>query len=126
MKLQLNPSKIPGCYEIQPAVFKDERGHFVKVFHEDTFKRHHLETDFTEEYYSVSLKNVLRGLHFQLPPKDHTKMVYCVEGEVIDVVVDLRIGSPTYGEFELFQLSAEKANIIYIPPGLAHGFWVNE
>lgn len=81
-------------------------------------------TCFPEEYYSVSHKNVLRGMHFQSPPKEHTKLVYCVFGEVIDAVVDLRIGSPAYGKFELFDLSAEKANIIYISPGLAHGFYV--
>ena len=86
------------------------------------FAAHGLETKFTEEYYSVSHKNVVRGMHFQLPPMDHVKMVYCVEGEVMDAVVDLRVGSPTYGQYVLFELSAEKANSIYIPKGMAHGF----
>ena len=124
MKLTINSTKIPDCYELQPAIFKDERGSFVKTFHEDVFKSHQLETHFPEEYYSVSVKNVLRGLHFQLPPQEHTKLVYCVQGQVLDVVVDLRLGSPTYGQFETFAVSAEKANLIYIPPGLAHGFYV--
>lgn len=117
-------TNIPQCYELQPSVFKDERGHFVKIFHENIFKDNQLETKFSEEYYSVSCRQVLRGLHFQLPPQDHTKMVYCVEGKVRDVVVDLRINSPTYGHHQIFELSAKKANIIYIPPGLAHGFYV--
>lgn len=98
------------------------RGRFVKVFHKQTFAEKGLETHFAEEYYSISHKNVIRGLHFQLPPMDHVKMVYCVQGEVLDVVLDLRVGSPTYGEHVLFELSAAKANSIYIPKGMAHGF----
>ena len=120
----LKPSKLAGCFELQPIVFEDVRGRFVKVFHEQAFAAQGLETGFAEEYYSVSHKNVLRGMHFQLPPMDHVKIVYCVEGEVMDVVVDLRAGSPTYGHFDLFELSATKANSLYIPKGLAHGFYV--
>jgi len=119
---ELKPSKIEGCFEMQPKVMRDDRGRFVKVFHEQEFSAQGLETKFVEEYYSVSHKNVIRGLHFQLPPMDHVKLVYCVEGEVMDVVIDLRVGSPTYGQYELFELSAEKANSIYIPKEMAHGF----
>ena len=124
MELEVKNTKIPGCFEFVPKIFKDERGVFVKTFHENTFKERGLETYFTEEYYSFSHKGVLRGLHFQLPPADHVKLVYCPYGRVLDAVVDLRVGSPTYGNFETFELSAEKANIIYIPKGLAHGFYV--
>lgn len=120
----LKPSQIEGCFEMQPKVMGDERGRFVKVFHEQAFSAQGLETKFAEEYYSVSHKNVIRGLHFQLPPMDHVKMVYCVAGEVLDVVVDLRVGSPTYGQHAMFELSAAKANSIYIPKGMAHGFCV--
>lgn len=120
----LKKSKIKGCFELQPEVFNDVRGRFVKVFHEQEFLSLGLEANFAEEYYSVSNKNVIRGMHFQLPPMDHVKMVYCVEGEVVDAVVDLRVGSPTYGQFELFELTASKANSIYIPKGMAHGFLV--
>lgn len=122
--MRINQTKIPGCYEITPVLFKDERGVFVKTFHQDIFANNKLETNFAEDYYSFSHQGVLRGLHFQIPPKDHTKLVYCVSGEVIDAVVDLRIGSPTFGEFETFNLNAEKGNMIYIPSGLAHGFYV--
>lgn len=122
--MQINKTRIPGCYEITPLIFKDERGIFVKTFHQEVFAQNRLETHYAEEYYSSSHQDVLRGLHFQIPPKDHTKLVYCIAGEVIDAVVDLRIGSPTYGEFETFKLNAEKGNMIYIPPGLAHGFYV--
>jgi dTDP-4-dehydrorhamnose 3,5-epimerase len=120
----LKPSKISGCFELQPKVFEDTRGRFVKVFHDKTFATQGLETNFSEEFYSVSHKNVIRGLHFQLPPMDGIKMVYCVAGKILDAVVDLRVGSPTYGQFELFKLSSTKANIVYIPKGVAHGFCV--
>jgi len=119
---ELKPSKLPGCFELQPKAFEDARGKFVKVFHERMFAEKGLVTNFAEEYYSISHKNVIRGMHFQLPPMDHVKMVYCVQGEVLDAVVDLRVGSPTYGEHALFELSATKANSIYIPKGMAHGF----
>lgn len=118
----VRPSKLAGCVELQPRVMDDARGRFVKVFHEEAFAQAGLATAFAEEYYSVSRQGVIRGLHFQLPPMDHVKMVYCVAGEVLDAVLDLRLGSPTYGEVALFSLSAEKANSIYIPKGMAHGF----
>jgi dTDP-4-dehydrorhamnose 3,5-epimerase len=121
---EIKESQLKGCYVLQPKAFDDARGRFVKVFHESAFEELGLETVFVEDYYSVSYQNVIRGLHFQLPPMDHTKMVYCVEGEVLDAVVDLRVGSPTYGQFELFELTAANANIIYIPKGMAHGFCV--
>ena len=124
MQADIRESKIQGCSELLPLVRRDDRGAFIKTFHKELFIKHGLETEFAEEYYSVSTKGVLRGLHFQTPPCDHTKMVYCVDGEVIDVVVDLRVGSPTYGEFEIFNLNSDKANIIYIPKGMAHGFYV--
>jgi dTDP-4-dehydrorhamnose 3,5-epimerase len=121
--VQLIETSIPGCYEIIPKVFTDLRGKFVKTFHKDLFAEKNLETDFAEEFYSTSKHRVLRGLHFQLPPHDHVKLVYCIYGEVLDVLVDLRLGSPVYGLPIQFQLSAEKANILYIPEGIAHGFY---
>jgi len=124
MSFDVNPQGIPGCYEVCPKIFTDERGLFVKTFHHDLFAAHGLETRFAEEYYSFSRQRVLRGLHFQLPPRDHVKLVYCVAGEVLDAVVDLRVGSPTYGTHETIVLSARKANMLYIPAGVAHGFYV--
>ena len=122
--MELRKTSIPGCFEIFPKVLQDERGFFVKTFHEGLFAENGLATHFAEEYYTFSRRNVLRGLHFQLPPHDHAKLVYCIAGEVLDAVVDLRVGSPVYGRFETFTLSAEKSNMIYIPSGLAHGFYV--
>ncbi len=115
---------IYGCFELEPAIFGDTRGKLVKIFHEDTFLDLGLETNFTEEYYSVSKKNVLRGLHFQLPPFDHVKCVTCLSGKIFDVVVDLRKNSPTYKQNFSLELDAEKGNMLYIPKGLAHGFYV--
>ena len=122
--MELRETKISGCYELFPRILEDNRGYFVKTFHEDWFKQHQLETHFAEEYFSLSHQGVIRGLHFQVPPHEHTKIVYCVQGNVTDVVLDLRKESPTYGQFETFSLSAERANLVYISPGLAHGFEV--
>lgn len=116
------PSILSGCHAIQPHVIDDARGRFVKVYHQEAFAEAGMETSFAEEYYSHSRRGVIRGLHFQTPPHDHVKMVYCVHGEVFDVVLDLRVGSPTYGKTATFHLSADKANYLYIPKGLAHGF----
>jgi dTDP-4-dehydrorhamnose 3,5-epimerase len=121
--VQVKGTTIPGCYEIIPQKFIDHRGCFVKTFQQDFFAEHGLETHVAEEYYSLSHQGVLRGLHFQLPPAHHTKLVYCISGEVIDAVVDLRVGSPGYEKHQTFRLDAETANMIYIPPGLAHGFY---
>ena len=115
---------IDGCFELQPRVFKDDRGSLVKTFHEDTYVSLGLETNFTEEYYSVSKKSVLRGLHFQLPPHDHVKCVSCISGKIFDVVVDLRKKSPTYKQHFSIILDAEIGNMLYIPKGFAHGFYV--
>ena len=96
--MKIISTKISGCYEIFPIIHKDFRGVFVKTFHHPTFKKFGLNTIFKEEYYSTSYKNVIRGLHLQLPPHDHVKLIYCISGIVKDVVVDLRLGSPTYGK----------------------------
>lgn len=121
--MQIKNTFIPGCYELFTNMFKDNRGLFVKTFHSGVFEENKLETCFTEEFYTYSRRGVLRGLHFQIPPMDHDKLVYCVDGEVIDAVLDLRVGSPTYGKHVLFSLSAEKGNMIYMPRGTAHGFY---
>lgn len=113
---------LPGVRLIKPKVFEDARGDFVKTFHCGLFRD--LGIDFTpvEEFYSTSRKNVLRGMHFQLPPHDHSKLVYCIRGRVLDVLVDLRPGSPGYGCFASAELSRENRSQFYIPSGIAHGF----
>ena len=115
---------MPGVHEIRPNVQTDNRGAFVKTFHKDRFEELGLETGFVEEYHSISRKGVLRGLHFQSPPHDHVKVVYCISGVALDALVDLRLGSPTYGQYAIFELRGDQANMIYIPRGVAHGFYV--
>lgn len=119
---ELISSKIEGCFEIRPKVHNDSRGKFVKTFHYDWFAREGLNTKWYEDYYSVSKRDVIRGLHFQVPPHDHEKLVYCVSGNVFDVLVDIRNGSPTYGMAINFHLSSDAGNMVYVPRGLAHGF----
>lgn len=118
----LTETALSGCFEIRPPVFDDARGRFVKLFHREMFAERGLATDFPEQYCSLSHRGVVRGLHFQTPPHDHAKLVYCLVGEVFDVVLDLRVGSPTWGRTASLTLSAERANGLYVPKGLAHGF----
>lgn len=120
--MKIAATRLPGCFELQALVRSDERGSFVKTFHAPTFAAAGLRTDFAEEFHSVSRRGVLRGLHFQLPPREHAKLVHCPHGEVFDVAVDLRRGSPTEGEALTLHLSAAQGNALYLPPGLAHGF----
>ena len=122
--MNIKPTVIPGCFEIQPRVIKDARGRFVKTFHIEVFRQFGLNTNFMEEFYSISHQRVLRGLHFQVPPFDQCKFVYCLEGEVLDAIVDLRVGSPTFGQHAMFTLTASQANMLFIPLGVAHSFYV--
>lgn len=121
--MRILETNIPGCFEIFPKIAIDDRGMFVKTFHYDIFLQYQLETNWREEYYSISRKGVLRGMHFQTPPHDHNKLVYCTAGKVLDAVVDMRSGSPAYGQHLLTEICSEKGNMLYIPKGLAHGFY---
>ena len=113
---------LPGAKVLQPRVFQDLRGTFVKTFHTDLFSELGIPFSPQEEFYSVSRKGVLRGMHFQVPPHDHHKLVYCVKGEVLDVVVDLRRMSPSFGQSASLVLSEENRKLFFIPKGFAHGF----
>lgn len=115
-------TNIPGCLEIRPLIREDRRGRLVKVFQREAFIEMGLHTNFSEDFYSVSRRGVIRGLHFQAPPADHIKLVYCLDGTIQDAALDLRRNSPTFGQHALIQLSAEEGNMLYIPHGLAHGF----
>lgn len=122
MAFKIAGTDIKGCFELFPPVFRDKRGTFTKTFHRDEYAAHGLETDFREEYFSFSKKGVLRGLHFQTPPADHVKLVCCLEGEVLDAVVDLRRRGGSYGKWMVKKLSRKLGNVLYIPKGCAHGF----
>jgi dTDP-4-dehydrorhamnose 3,5-epimerase len=120
--MRVKPTPIPGCFELQPEIVQDRRGCFVKTVHRGEFSAYGLESDFAEQYYTISRPGVIRGLHFQVPPHAHAKLVYCVSGRALDAVLDVRAGSPTFRQHYLLELSAERSNMIYLPRGLAHGF----
>lgn len=120
--MKIEPTQISGVYEIENEQSSDNRGQFVKTYHADTFKKHGLQDDFKESFYSVSKKGVLRGMHFQLPPHDHAKLVYVVQGEILDVALDLRKQSETYGKCHSVKLSSANARSLYMAKGMAHGF----
>jgi len=122
MKFRFDPLPIPGSFLIETDILADNRGCFVKLFQSSQFSNAGLEIDFAEEYYSVSSVGVIRGLHFQIPPADHVKVVHCIYGSAFDVVVDLRVGSPTYQNSYTTVLSENDGRMIYIPRGCAHGF----
>ncbi|CNC80240.1 dTDP-4-dehydrorhamnose 3,5-epimerase [Yersinia pseudotuberculosis] len=113
---------IEGCYLIEFNKFIDSRGTFVKTFHSDFFSENGIVLDMREEFYSISAKNVIRGMHFQMPPAEHDKLVYCVNGAVLDVILDIRKDSKTYGEYFSIELSYENSLALWVPKGLAHGF----
>lgn len=123
-RLAFTPTEIPGCVEILAQRSDDLRGSFVKTFHEDVFAAAGLPGHFAEWYHTFSHRGVLRGLHFQSPPMEHGKLVWCLAGSVLDVAVDLRVGSPAFGRHVAVELTAADANGIYLPPGLAHGYLV--
>lgn len=102
--------------------FDDDRGNFTKMFHKTMLQENGIEFDLKESYFSVSKKNVIRGMHFQTPPHHHAKIVCCPKGAILDVLLDLRKDSPTYGQFISQVLSEENHKAFYIPKGFAHGF----
>jgi len=120
--MEFTETKIRGVYIIDAHSHQDDRGVFAKIFHKDEFKKKKINFTLRESFYSVSKKNVIRGMHFHLPPKDHAKLIYVTAGEILDVVLDLRNGSPTYGKHISVKLSAENRKSIFVPTGCAHGF----
>ena len=101
---------------------QDIRGSFVKTFHESSLAKQNIFFTIRESYFSLSKKDVIRGMHFQLPPWQHSKIVFCPQGAILDVIVDLRKDSPTFRQFYAQELSAENNKAYYIPEGFAHGF----
>ena len=120
--MEIIKTPFEGLFVMKTLAFKDERGGFQKLFTYDFFKENCLDTDFKEFYYSLNKKNVVRGMHFQIPPFDHTKVVYVSSGRILDVSVDIRKNSPTYGDAFSIELNSEDGRYLYIPKGFAHGF----
>ena len=115
---------LPGVWIITPTVYPDSRGWFSETYREETFREHGIETRFVQDNHSHSIRGVLRGLHYQKPPKAQGKLVSVIQGEIFDVAVDIRKGSPTYGQWVGEVLSSDTHRLLYVPAGFAHGFCV--
>ena len=115
---------IEGVVIIEPRIFKDARGYFFESFSKREFDEKVCKVEFVQDNESCSTRGVMRGLHFQRPPYSQAKLVRCVRGAVLDVAVDLRKGSPTYGKHVAVELSEENHRQFFIPQGFAHGFAV--
>lgn len=120
--MKVEKTAIEGVYILHLFNAADQRGEFVKTFHKASLSAAGLNTQFDESFYSINKKGVIRGMHFQVPPEDHDKIVYCSNGTLNDVILDIRKDSPTYGEFVKIKLSAQNHLGVYIAKGLAHGF----
>jgi len=117
-------TEISDVYIIEPSVFGDNRGYFLESFNQEKFEENVYPIKFVQDNESKSSKGVLRGLHFQKPPYSQAKLVRCIEGRVMDVAVDIRRGSPTYGKHVAVELSGENKRQLFVPRGFAHGFSV--
>ena len=123
--MKFTKTKIPDVIIIEPEVFGDERGYFVETFRSNLFAQETgIKTTFVQDNESRSTYGVLRGLHYQLPPHAQSKLVRVIEGKVLDAAVDIRKGSPTFGQHVTAELSAENKLQMFIPRGFAHGFVV--
>jgi len=121
--MEVKETFIPGLFEIQPVIHGDDRGWFIETF--NTARYENLlgrKLEFVQDNMSMSSKGILRGLHFQSPPMSQAKLVSCVSGSVLDVVVDIRSDSPSYGKHYSTVLTSDRHNQLFIPRGMAHGF----
>lgn len=122
--MKVTQTEIEGVIIIEPRVFPDSRGYFFESYNKKAFDAEVAPVDFVQDNESMSTKGVMRGLHFQCPPHAQAKLVRCVRGRVLDVAIDIRKGSPTYGRHVAVELSEENYRQIFIPRGFAHGFVV--
>ena len=120
--MEIITTKIPDLYIIKPNVFRDDRGYFFESYNKEFFLSQGIDQNFVQDNESKSNKGVLRGLHFQRPPFAQGKLVRVIKGAVLDVAVDLRKSSPTFGQWESIELSEENKMMYWVPPGFAHGF----
>lgn len=118
----IQPLPLKGAALIDLPAFSDHRGTFIKTFHQTTLSRAGIDFQLKESFFSTSKKDVIRGMHFQTPPHQHAKIVFCPAGEILDVIVDLRKDSGSYGQHYAQILSAGNHLAYYIPEGFAHGF----
>jgi len=124
--MTITPTAIPDVLMIAPCVSEDSRGYFVEAYSEQRYRDAGIVCPFVQDNESCSMKGVLRGLHYQVPPYAQAKLVRVIRGAVLDVVVDIRKGSPTFGQYVTAHISAENKRQLFIPHGFAHGFLVLE
>ncbi len=122
--MEVIKTEIEGVVIIEPRIFKDERGYFYESFSQREFEEKVCRTTFVQDNQSKSSYGVLRGLHFQKPPYSQSKLVRCIKGAVLDVAVDIRKGSPTFGKYVAVELTEENHRQFFVPRGFAHGFAV--
>jgi len=120
--MEVIKTKIPDLYIVKPAVFEDHRGYFFESYNKENFLRNGIDHNFVQDNESKSSKGVLRGLHFQEPPFAQGKLVRVMKGSVLDVAVDIRKNSPTYGKWASVELTQDNKWMYWVPPGFAHGF----
>jgi dTDP-4-dehydrorhamnose 3,5-epimerase len=120
--MDIKSTPIEGLLIIEPQVFTDPRGYFYESYNKEKFVAAGINIEFVQDNQSLSQKGIVRGLHFQAPPFDQGKLVRVIQGAVLDVAVDIRKNSPTYGQNFSIELSAQNRTMFYIPPGFAHGF----
>ena len=122
--MEVIKTEIEGVVIIEPRIFKDERGYFYESFSQREFEEKVCRTTFVQDNQSKSSYGVVRGLHFQKPPYSQSKLVRCIKGAVLDVAVDIRKGSPTFGKYVAVELTEDNHRQFFVPRGFAHGFAV--
>ena len=122
--MNISKTNFPGLFIIEPKVFEDERGYFFESYNEEKLTQNGIKTVFVQDNQSKSSYGTIRGMHFQSEPHAQTKLIRVLDGEIYDVVLDVRKGSPTFGRWFGIELSAENKKQLYIPRGFAHGFSV--
>ena len=120
--MKFSETFIKDVYIIEPGIFKDDRGYFYESYNQKLFKESDIDAEFIQDNQSMSQKGALRGLHAQAPPKAQGKLVRVIQGRVLDVAVDIRKNSPTYGKHVSIQLSGDNHKMLWVPPGFLHGF----
>lgn len=124
MAMRTDDLRIPGLKLISPRIFPDSRGYFMEIYHREKFRAAGIDAEFVQDNESSSSYGVIRGLHLQLPPHTQAKLIRVLSGRILDVVVDLRCGSPTFGEHLAIELDDVSRCQLFVPHGLAHGFAV--
>ena len=122
--MPFTPTDFPGLIVIEPVVFEDSRGYFFESYNEQFYRENNIDDCFIQDNQSRSAYGVIRGLHYQLQPHAQTKLIRVLSGTIVDIVLDLRVGSPVYGKTFSIELSAENKKQLLIPKGFAHGFSV--